>query len=202
MIDGKLQTYTAPMMLSTPPGRKLAYTHDEVSWVNVYAEESRDVEEIESRLLDKSDAWKENQPQIEALKKTIDHQDYADFLDEIGMTENAVQAIVTNPYDQIRFPDGSFSVSRSKSLIHGDGMFATAPFAQDDLIGPARIGGLRTPLGRFTNHSKQPNAKFVLVDDDILLVATQDIKGSVGSSHGDEITVDYRQAFDLVRSQV
>ena len=67
-----------------------------------------------------------------------------------------------------------------------------------ELIAPARIDGKRTPAGRFTNHSKTPNAEMVLSGNgDIFLFAKQSISGCKGGNVGAEITVDYRQAMAL-----
>ena len=54
------------------------------------------------------------------------------------------------------------------------------------------MNGKRTPAGRYTNHSKRPNAALqILVDDTTILVALHDIGGSRGGILGDEITIDY-----------
>ena len=56
---------------------------------------------------------------------------------------------------------------------------------------------MRTPLGRFTNHSRTPNAVFVNQGGDIYLYALRRISGCSGGSQGEEVTIDYRQALAL-----
>jgi hypothetical protein len=93
-------------------------------------------------------------------------------------------------------------VQVSKSPIEGKGLFATCEFKPGDIIAPSRVGDFRTPAGRYTNHSKHPNAKMVSVGDNIYLEATTDIKGCTGGNLGDEISVDYRQSAELIRSMI
>ena len=67
-----------------------------------------------------------------------------------------------------------------------------------EIIAPARLDGKRTPAGRYTNHSKNPNSIMILRDNnDIDLVAKKVIKGCQGGNLGEEITIDYRQALSL-----
>jgi len=67
-----------------------------------------------------------------------------------------------------------------------------------DLIAPARIAGMRTPAGRYTNHSNTPNSAMILTAcGDINLIALRDIEGCKGGDNGEEITIDYRQALAL-----
>ena len=64
-----------------------------------------------------------------------------------------------------------------------------------------RVGEMRTPLGRYMNHSINPNAIGKYIDGNIYVVATRYIKGD-GSilGRGDEITIDYRESMKLARS--
>ena len=94
-------------------------------------------------------------------------------------------------------PDG-FSVQVSDSGIEGQGLFATAPIDFGEIIGPARISGKRTIVGRYTNHAKEPNARAVRwPSGDISFQAIKAISGNKGGHLGDEITVDYRQVLSL-----
>jgi hypothetical protein len=85
-------------------------------------------------------------------------------------------------------PDGYILLVK-ESPIHGSGAFAHQHFGASTLIAPARMNGMRTPAGRYVNHSPTPNAQYFPLDNgDLHLIATFDI------AEGDEITVDYRQA--------
>jgi hypothetical protein len=100
--------------------------------------------------------------------------------------------------DQILMPFGSYKVMIANSKIDGKGVFATGNFKEGEVIAPARIDGKRTPIGRYTNHSKSINAIMVLRDNgNIDLVAKKAINGCQGGNLGEEITIDYRQALSL-----
>lgn len=126
-----------------------------------------------------------------------DRDDYACFLAETGLSASWVAAVAANPDDQVALPDG-FSVRVAASPIHGLGMFATSAVAGGAVIAPARIGGKRTPAGRYVNHSARPNALGVprsgAPDADVDLVALRPIQP------GDEITLDYRAVLRANRS--
>jgi SET domain-containing protein len=86
----------------------------------------------------------------------------------------------------------------ANSKIDGKGVFATGNIEEGEVIAPARINGKRTPIGRYTNHSKNINAIMLLRDNgNIDLVAKKAINGCQGGNLGEEITIDYRQALSL-----
>ena len=97
-----------------------------------------------------------------------------------------------------KFVMGSEEFTVDLSKIEGKGVMASGNIKEGEVIGPARINKMRTPLGRYTNHSKNPNAKMVLKENgDIDLVAVSNIAGYKGGQLGEEITVDYRQVLRL-----
>ena len=199
--DGSRTELTAPQTFVGGAGRKIAYIHETVRWQNVYATDETDVETLETQLLDKSLSFEEAQ-KADALMLTsdyaADHSDFADAIAEFGFDAATVAAVSENEDDQIPLPHGVYKMMVATSPIHGKGVFATADIAAHELIAPARLGKKRTPAGRFTNHSKTPNAEMVKAENgDIFLFAKQVISGSKGGNVGDEITVDYRQALAL-----
>ena len=116
-------------------------------------------------------------------------KDYQRILAETGFTLAHRRAISENQADQMPMPGGDYRVTVAPSKIEGNGLFATAEFSRGALICPARIAGKRTPAGRFTNHSIDPNAKATANEaHDIDLVAIRTIRNM------EEITLDYRQA--------
>jgi len=120
---------------------------------------------------------------------TEDRNDFDRFLIEYGFSRELVQAITENTADQIPMPEGFNSIQLQSSEIQGIGMFAQSDLERGALLAPARIGGMRTPAGRYTNHSPRPSAVFKsLPNGDILMMAKTHIEA------GDEITIDYRQA--------
>lgn len=199
--DGTRAELRAPQTFVSGAGRKIAYIHETVRWQNVYATEETDVETLETQLLDKSLAYEEAQ-KANALLLTFDHsadhEDFAAAIAEFGFDADTVTAMSENEDDQMPFPQGSYKVMVAPSSVHGRGLFATADIAANELIAPARIGGKRTPAGRFTNHSRHPNAEMVVAESgDIFLFAKQVISGCKGGNVGDEITIDYRHALTL-----
>ena len=95
-------------------------------------------------------------------------------------------------------PHGNYKMMVANSKIDGKGVFATGNLESGEIIAPARLNGKRTPAGRYTNHSKNPNSIMILRDNnDIDLVAKKVIKGCQGGNLGEEITIDYRQALSL-----
>ena len=198
--DGSVIELAAPMIFVGKPGRKFGYITEDVVWLNVYPTEETDVEKLEETYLDKSPTWK-NMAAIqgfEALKRLPDVDDYRLLLSEIGLSHETVQTQTMNEEDQIPMPMGSYKFSISNSLIHGKGVFATAEIEEGEIIGPARLAGMRTPIGRYVNHSLQANARMGDHGGDIFLHAARTIEGSRGGFLGEEITTNYRETLKLM----
>ena len=199
--NGTRTELVAPQVFVGPPGRKIAYAVETVIWQNIYPTTETDVATLEATYLDKSYSWQIAQRDQQMLLSFGHSEDIADFhlaIAEYGLDPDTVRQISEDPVDQIPFPEGSYKVMVGPSPIEGKGLFATAAIAEGEMIAPGRIDGMRTPAGRYTNHSKKPNAVAVLADNgDIHLFATCDIVGCKGGNLGDEITLDYRQALGL-----
>ena len=196
--DGTKTEMHAPQTFIASPGRKIAYINEDVIWQNVFATDERDVETLEDMFLDKSEAWLESQ-KFNQMLLSFDHsEDVADFyaaIETFGFDADMVRSISEDEYDQVSFPHGEYKVAVGVSQIEGRGLLATGNIPQFEVIAPALLGSKRTPAGRFTNHSKNPNAMmFRMENGDIYLVALRDIAGCKGGNIGEEITVDYRQA--------
>jgi hypothetical protein len=201
--DGSTEYMEAPMRFVGKPGRKCGVIHEDVVWLNIYPTDETDIETLEATYLDKSDAWKANSDLVNALEDksyVVDREDYKNALNDVGFTDDIVRIQSEDESDQTKMPHGSYKFMISSSKIEGKGVFATAPIDEGDEIAPARIGMLRTPVGRYTNHSATPNAKMVKSGDNIMLVATMPIDGCKGGIVGDEITTDYRDNVKLILS--
>jgi hypothetical protein len=199
--DGTHVELTAPQTFVSKPGRKIGYIHEKVIWQNIYATDETDVEKLEEMFLEKSMTFKQHQ-EAQKLLLTFDNQeniqDYYKVISDYGFTEETVRQQTENLDDQIEMPYGNYSFMVSDSNIEGKGVFATKDFVKGESVGPARINGMRTPLGRYTNHSKKPNAEMVLKDNgDIDLIVSDFIRGCKGGQLGEEITVNYRQVLAL-----
>lgn len=197
--DGSRTELIAPVVCVAQPGRKTAFIHEEVIWLNLYATNETDTDKIEAEILDVSETWTELHEAFK-IDREADRTDFDVFLWETGIDKYYARRESENTHDQIPFPHGAYKFKIADSSIEGKGIIATSDIVAGELIGPARLEGKRTPAGRYTNHSKKPNAKFI--DNghgDLYLVAVRPIGGSLGGQDGDEITVNYREALELSR---
>lgn len=200
--DGELIELRAPMTYVGKPGRKTGYVVEETVWQNVYATSLRDVMKLEEMFLIKSDSFEANALELQRLRlaaRLDEREDFKLLLEQSGFTAEEVTAMSENPNDQMPMPPNlGEKVGIFPSPIHGHGVFLTSPVVEGEIIAPARLGRYRTPVGRYTNHSPTPNAKFVGFETgDIYLVASRAIDGCRGGQLGEEVTVDYRQALKL-----
>lgn len=199
--DGSTSDLRAPMIFVGQPGRKIGYVHEDMVWLNIYATKEQNVDKLEAQYLTKSFQWKESQAvddSVKRLKSNLDLLDYSAMLQEIDMNESVVRAQSENADDQTILPHGGYKIKVAKSQIEGEGLFATADILPGEVIAPARITGLRTIAGRYTNHSPMPNAQMTHAHGgDIDLVALSPITGCHGGLDGEEITVNYRESLKL-----
>ncbi len=198
--DGRTSVLTAPMIFTSPPGRKVGYILEDMVWLNAYPTTETNVEVLEDTYLDKSDTWKQESIKgLTDISVLEDQGDYLQMLKEFNIDEDFVRQSSERTEDCIDFPYGVYSLGVFDSKRQGKGIFATADFNVGDLIAPALICQKRTPLGRYTNHSKNPNVKPHRVNADIYFVAIKPIKGNYGGFTGDEITVNYRDVLNIGR---
>jgi hypothetical protein len=193
--DGSTEELVAPMMFVGKPGRKAGYVLEDVVWQNIYATSETDIEKLESAFLEKTDEFVRSQHRA---PRDSDRSDYRAMLDEVGLSHELARSQSENESDLCPFTFGAWRVKTAPSAIEGTGLFATSPIGPGELIAPARVGGKRTPAGRYTNHSPTPNAEMVAMSNgDIKLVSLTSIGGCLGGQDGEEITIDYRQALSL-----
>lgn len=204
--DGQVKVISAPAIFVGQPGRKVGGCIEECVWQNVYPnpDNCRDIETLEARWLEKSEvALEYERLYVECLSSHYekDRQDYADLLEELGLTDEFVRAESETVQDLIELP-GEYAtrISVRSSAIAGKGLFVSCPVNTGDFIAPARIGRFRTIAGRYTNHAAIPNCEFrEAPDGDLYLVALTNLNGSIGGSFGTELTVNYRDALKLSR---
>jgi hypothetical protein len=199
---GDIKEIVAPFIFVGPPGRKVGFVVEDTVWLNVYATEERDIDKLEAHFLDKSAAWQSHHQETQKAEfeyREKDREDFYDLIEQAGFSQETVRQQSENEGDQIDMPHGEGAkVTIRDSAIQGFGVFLSASAYPGEIIAPARINGMRTPVGRFTNHSANENAKFVKYESgDIYLVATRHINGCAGGGFGDEVTVNYRQALEL-----
>jgi len=114
--------------------------------------------------------------------------DYPRMLAEVGFDPDKVTAMVRNTADQCPMPAGFEHLRLAPSPIEGQGLFTDRTIQAGEIIGPARIAGKRTPLGRYANHSPWPNTEFrPLPSGDLESIALWPIP------EGAEVLNNYRQ---------
>lgn len=198
--DGTKQVLEAPLTFVSPPGRKIGYILEDMLWQNIYSTAETDVEKLEEMYLDKTEyslEHKKTELLLRGKDNSEDVEDFQQMLKELNVTEEFVKA-QSETDDLIPMPMGSYKFQVGISPIQGKGVFATADILENEIVGVARLGNNRTTLGRYVNHSKNPNAKMVLHENgDMYLVMQKSISGCRGGNLGDEITIDYRQSYKL-----
>lgn len=196
--NGSLKEIRAPMTFMGPAGQKMGIIIETTTWLNVYPnpDDERDIDVLEAKWLDKSGPWTEKK---ESDTRQVDRDDYEKFLEEVDLTEDQVRRESEFEGDLIDLPEGYSAVlSVRNSDIEGKGVFTSWPFEENQIIAPVRIDGKRTILGRYLNHSADPNCKFVpLPCGDIILVTRRCVSGCKGGDQGEELTVDYRKSYQL-----
>lgn len=161
-------------------GRKrIGYALDSTEWITVHRtdiESDRMEEHLTFYSLPEYEVW-------------ADQQDYWKMLEDTGYTHEQALDMTLNVDD--RKDIDIVGVHVLDSPINGKGVFAKRDFQAGEIIGPAMIDGLRTQIGRYTNHSKSPNAEMRIDGDTVNLIAKDAI------SVGFEIVTDYRHTIGL-----
>ena len=182
--DAGIVTLTAPCEFDAPAGvqRVGRVFEAEVIWTDIYAnpDDCQDLATLEARLYCiPACGLGENRER--------DRRDFALFIEQIGLTQTQMDAVVQIEHDLMPMPSG-FDVELLDSALHGKGLFVTRDFEVGVVICPGRLNGKRTPAGRFINHSLRPNAQPVKYGDDIYAVALRAL------SAGEEISINYRDS--------
>ena len=176
---GESVTMEAPYTFVSPVGTKRAiYAHEDSTWTTIHATDLSDPDEIEAEIIAET---------FEEVDGFLDRKDYEKFLIDSLLTDEDVQRVTHRKGDIIPLN----SVKVKHSFIHGLGLFSVAPIHTDHYF-PAMLDGVRTVAGRFTNHSVDPNAKAVVVDErNVNLYATKEIGAD------EEITTDYQDTLKV-----
>ena len=202
-LDGTTTILEAPMDFIGPAGRKAGLILEDTVWQNVWKTDLTDVEELETLYLTKSDTYLNmaaHQFATKSVSMSDDRKDYENLILELGYTEAQVQEQVQDLNDQINIELVGLTIAPSP--IHGHGVYSTVHRNKGDILGLAKLRHYRTQLGRWVNHSVNPNAEYVLHDGYIYLVAIQEIPGMTGGMLDAEITIDYRNSLKIQKEQI
>lgn len=198
--DGSKSVQCAPQTFMGRPGRKVGLILEDMIWQNVYPnpDNETDIEKLEAKWLTKSESWKENAAAKHLLEVKAHEEDRSDYLltlHEFGISEETALTVSHNASDYQQIPCAHVVIA--DSAIQGKGLFATSNIPSGSEVMLARLNGMRTQAGRYTNHSKNPNCEMRKHGDDVMLVAIRDISGRHGGENGEELTIDYRAALRL-----
>jgi hypothetical protein len=188
--DGSTRTLTAPQMYTSQGGRKCALVLDDVVWLNVLATDLVDVEAIESWMFD------DGAVAVDHYARTFEHhrslrQAERDDFAACGQEWPAIPVVAA---------DTASTLVVRTSPIEGRGVFSSTGASEGETLALVALPDGVTAMGAMVNHSHNPNAHFALdANGAICLVARRRIAGCVGGDHGEEITVDYRQAVPMMR---
>lgn len=187
--DTKVVVLTAPCEFDAKAGEQRAgrVFEDEVVWVDVYdnADDCQDIPTLEDRLYVVPECGLGDTRRQLAIESA--QTDYQLFLEQLGVDQPTMDAIVTIESDLIDMPEGH-DVELKASPVHGIGMFATRYFFAGEVICPGRLDGKRTPAGRYINHSQDANVTSYKFGNDLYVIALKDV--GIGS----ELLINYRDA--------
>lgn len=110
------------------------------------------------------------------------------FIKDVNITKEQLEAATLNG-KVLKFDIDKVELKESK--IHGLGIIAVNTIEKDYTIGLATVNNTyKTILGRYTNHSENPNCKFqLLLNGDFIMVALETINVE------EELLVDYKDHY-------
>ena len=187
--DGMKRLKASTVVKSSPGTKRVLYAHEDSVWINAHFNPSNenDLDKIEAHYV--AETFKEYYLSTD--------RSFDDVLRCIGVTAEQMRIISERTDDQMGFDQEPQGIRIGESKVHGQGVFATKDFKAGDRIASARIGGKRTPVGRYCNHGAYPNADMAMLSSgDVELIATTDIPS------GCEILSDYFLNYSNTRSQL
>lgn len=191
-VGTEVKVLTAPCEFDAKAGEQRAgrVFEEEVVWVDVYdnPDDCQELSVIEDRLYVVPECGLGDTRRRLAIESA--QTDYQLFLEQLGVDQDTMDAIVTIESDLIDMPEGH-DVELKESPVHGLGMFATRHFFAGEVICPGRLDGKRTPAGRYINHSQDANVMPYKFGDDLYVIALKDV------GVGNELFIDYRDAMSI-----
>lgn len=180
--DG-VKRLTGPNVCEGIPGRKRAgFAHADTRWVTVHRTDQVELDGMIEHLTFFG---------MRDFRLWQDRQDFLQLVDARGLTIEQVrqQSEDVSDRNDVDIP----GIEIAPSDIEGMGVFSNQAYSGGEVIGPALLGGMRTQIGRYANHSQFPNGRMVVLESgDVFLEALR------GINTGEEVTVNYRQ----VRSEL
>lgn len=177
--DGGAKRYTGYNVIEAKAGKRQAgFAYEDTTWLTVNIVPG----DVEDKLGYTAVLTYEEFNEHITLVNT---NDYANFLAELGLTEDQMQDIVTVD-DVVDLPADYSHIYVGESHLAGKGLFSTTDLIVGDIVCPTRLGECRTIAGRYSNHALVPNTEPALVDGQFVAVVSRNIPA------GEEITMNYR----------
>jgi len=193
--DGVRVKVKAPHTHVGKPGTKrVGYAIEDVVWTTLHRTDLTNLADIEKEqffITDDSINMFDFVTGKVRPTSALDVHDFHRMLTEFNFNPEMVRAQSENEFDRVDIDLVKAGVEIRKSDIEGMGVFPTRSFNAGDIIGPSRVGGMRTQLGRYVNHSHNPNAKMVM------MLNGSAVLQMVRSVTTEEITTDYRHTLAL-----
>ena len=117
--------------------------------------------------------------------------DYIEFLAEIGLTEEAVDAVTDILPEPLKAREWE-PYELHGSSIHGKGVFSMIDAKPGCPLAIMKVSDDWTVAGRYTNHSPEPNCYVYKTGNMVMMEAYTNIKA------GDELLIDYRDMKDAL----
>ncbi len=122
--------------------------------------------------------------------------DYELFLKECGLTAEQVERARRDvPYTAFDWRSELVGLYLGDSLIEGTGVYTEQPLPHGISLGAAYLESTWTALGRFMNHSPDPNTRPVAFEGGLLFVTIKDI------GPDEELTCNYRDVKEIIQME-
>lgn len=158
-------------------GKKRAgYAHEDTTWITVHPFTGQDGDEIQEFVT--ANSFEE----LEQMYLEANKQDFYFLLDELGITEEMVQ----QEMDATSFVETVADVSIQESALSGLGVFAKRVFEKGEAVAIARTQGMKTTVGRYTNHGVVSNVIPLVDGEELIFIADRRIDAN------EEVLVNYR----------
>jgi len=174
-IGNESRLIEAPTTFESLDGsRKVGFAYTKCVVHNIFPTDSKDIDEIENEFM------------------TIKEDKFNWMLANHGLTREHVDAISFD--DSTYEPLNIYTIKDSP--IHGKGLFSDRYIYAGEYIGVASKAGIRSELGRYVNHSDNPNTRMEFNDGVMTVYAITDIEIDT------EFTVDYGDNITKLKEEI
>lgn len=185
-VDGVARKVDAPQMIHAGAGAKMMHALTDVVWMNVFPNHDniKDIDSLESRLVDKSDEFLALQKEMLRVESDSHIDDVASFS---GVDESIIDALNSMPVVK-----AEINAELHNSPISGRGAFAPFGMPAGSIVGMYCNEHGKSELASNVNHAKRPNCVLVTLGGVVYIETCKPVHGRLGGMHGEELTIDYK----------